>query len=147
MPGMPATNLIETQELSPAELCNYIQHNYYNTIKEQLQATHQYTDRVINDPHDTDQAELLTLLFLRLEDETLQMMRNDELVIFPLIQGDYNDKKCSARKLPTGMIQQMHLKIMTLLEKIRQLLNNYLAKPEWNDEIRIQPSRRDCCVP
>ena len=33
------------------------------------------------------------------------------------------------------MIQQMHEKIMTMLEKIRLLLNNYLPKPGWKAEL------------
>ena len=126
---------MDVQELSPTELCNILQADYYGIIKENLQKIHQFSETVEGNDQQLEQAGLLILLFTKLEDETLQMMRNDELIIFPLIRNDGQKKLCSAAKLPTDMIQQMHEKIMTVLEKIRLLLNNYLPKPGWKAEL------------
>ncbi len=132
---MSAIDFMNVQELTPAEICNLLQADYYDVIKTNLKKIQNYSEMPEGNDEEMEQAGLLILLFAKLEDETQQMMRNDELIIFPLIRNDEQKKSCGATKMPIDMIQQMHKKIMTVLEKIRQVLNNYLPKPNWEAEL------------
>jgi hypothetical protein len=54
------------------------------------------------------------------------MIRYDEQVVFPFIRDGFSEKKFNDGQLPAEMMQQMTIRILTLLEKTRRLLNNYL---------------------
>ena len=66
---MSAINLINVKDLSPAELCNFIQRDYYNDIKELFKSIHNFTDKIANDGDTIGHWELLSLLFSRLENK------------------------------------------------------------------------------
>lgn len=136
---MPDVHLVDVNMLVPADLCNYLEHKFYNGIRQLLQTVHHYINGLNNDGESLAQADLLGLLFMRLQDETQQMIRNDELIIFPLIRNDKGLRPCPARKLPIEMMRQMDQKIMQVLEKIRLLSHNYIVQPGWNASFKI------CC--
>ncbi|MES2648028.1 MAG: hypothetical protein V4717_14210 [Bacteroidota bacterium] len=125
---MSVISFTSVHELSPAELCNYIEHEYYQEIKDLLHHIKTYTESLAEQNDRNERAAFLSLLFLKLEAETLQIMRNDEQVIFPIIRKNELKKTCGGTKMPVQMIQQMDLKILALLEKMRHLLNNYLPE-------------------
>jgi iron-sulfur cluster repair protein YtfE (RIC family) len=134
---MPDVHLVDVNSLAPADLCNYLEHKYYNNIRQSIQTVQHYVNDLENSSE--GKADLLILLFIRLKDETQQMIRNDELIIFPLIRNDKGVRPCPARKLPIEMMRQMHQKIMQVLEKIRQLVNNYIVLSNWDAAFKI------CC--
>lgn len=133
---MPDVHLVDYNSLMPEELCNYLEHKVYGSIRQLLQTCHHYNGQLHTMEKDVP-SDLLGLVFMRLQDETQQMMRNDELIIFPLIRNDKGTRPCPARKLPVEMMRQMHQKILQLLEKIRMLSNNYIAKPGWSSAYKI----------
>jgi iron-sulfur cluster repair protein YtfE (RIC family) len=136
---MSDAHLVDVTEFSALELCDYLEHKFYKGIRQLMQTIHHYVETLSEDASGIEQSELFSLLFLKLEDQTMQMIRNDEIIIFPLIRNEKEVSPCPARKLPLEMIRQMHQKIMTQLEKIRQQANNYIAKPGWHATFKI------CC--
>jgi iron-sulfur cluster repair protein YtfE (RIC family) len=128
---MYSTQYIDPSKLTAPELCDFLEKAFYAEIRQLLETIQQHVDEIPGEGDASSQVELFSLLFSKLKDEVMQMMRNDKLIIFPLIRNDKQETPCPARKLPLQMIQNMHQKIMQLLEKIRQQANNYLPKPGW----------------
>jgi iron-sulfur cluster repair protein YtfE (RIC family) len=136
---MYATQYINPSKLTAPELCDFLEKAFYAEIKQLVDSIQQSVDEMPGEGEDSN-IDLFALLFLKLKDELMQMMRNDKLIIFPLIRDSGEESKCPARRLPLEMIQGMHQKIMLLLEKIRQQANNYLPKTGW------QPAFAACCA-
>lgn len=134
---MPDVLLGDVIILGPGQLCNYLEHDLYNDIRRTLQKVQNCISGAREDVGAASHADLLNLLFIRLNGETHQMMQNDELVIFPLIRNDKGVKPCPARKLPVEVMRQMHREIMQLLEKVRSLFNNYIEENSWNKALKI----------
>jgi len=136
---MYATQYIDPAKLTAPELCDFLEKAFYAEIKQLTDSIQLRVDQI---PAESEECniDLFALLFMKLKDELMQMMRNDKLIIFPLIRTLEEDGQCSSRRLPLEMIQGMHQKIMQLLEKIRQQANNYLPKKGW------QPAFTDCCA-
>lgn len=134
---MSAAHLIDIKQLSEAELCDYLEYKFYTGIRQLLTTIHHYTAELSADGEGALQSEIFGLLFNKLEDETQQMMRNDEIIIFPLIRQKNKYGALSTGKVPVAFIGQMHKKIMLLLDKIRHQLNNYISKPEWIPAYKI----------
>ena len=131
---MPGFDLNDLQELSPVELCNHLQRDFYRDIKSLLERVHFCVEK-IEDERIPGNSQMLSLLFLKLEAETRQMIRYDEQIVFPLIRDGYGAKKYNSGQLPAQMIHQMTIRILNLLEKIRRLLNNYLPMQESQDSM------------
>ncbi|MES2774803.1 MAG: hypothetical protein V4722_11500 [Bacteroidota bacterium] len=134
---MQASHLVNVTELEPADLCNYLEHKCYTGLGQSLQTITHYIEDLSAEPEGAEQVHLCSLLFQKLKDETGQLIRNDTLIIFPLIRNDKGTKPCTARKLPVELIRSMHQKIMQLLERIRHQNNNYISKPTWSNTLRI----------
>jgi iron-sulfur cluster repair protein YtfE (RIC family) len=134
---MQAAHLVNINELEPADLCNYLEHKSYSGIQQSLQTISHYIEDLLQQPDGAEQVHLCSLLFAKLKDEVEQLMRNDTLIIFPLIRNDKGTKPCTARKLPVELIRTMNQKIMQLLERIRHQSNNYISKSTWGNALRI----------
>jgi len=83
------------------------------------------------------QEDLVMLLFYKLKDELEQMLRNDTIIVFPLIRREIGHNYHTDMPLPTAMIHQMHKKILKLLDKLRTQVNSYLVKPEWTESFKL----------
>ena len=136
---MYATQYIDPSKLTAPDLCDFLEKAFYAEIRQLIDNIQQRVDEIPAEGEDCN-IDLFALLFLKLKDEVMQMIRNDKLIIFPLIRNIGDEKQCHARRLPLEMIQGMHQKIMQLLEKIRQQANNYLPKKVW------QPAFAACCA-
>lgn len=136
---MLASHLVEVNELSPALLVNYIETKHYLPIKQSLDVLSQYAEELQNQPEDAGMFELCGLLFYKLKGEVEQMMRNDELIIFPKIRREEEEgaETEGPRHLPVEMIQTKHRKILSLMDRMRQIANNYIAKPMWSHRVRL----------
>jgi iron-sulfur cluster repair protein YtfE (RIC family) len=134
---MSSPHLVEVNELSPEKLCNYIDKKHYTPAIQIIEGISKaITDlQVIEDSN--GQIELIAVLFYRIKDEVMQLIRNDRLIIFPLIRNDGGVTPCKGRKLPLEMIHNMNKKIIHLLDRLRHMLNNYIAKPEWTQDFRV----------
>lgn len=134
---MPISPLVELNELDGAALCSYIEEKHYMPIGHSLTMLVELLGKLQQSSSDAPKVELLGLLFNRLKEEAEQAIRNDTLIIFPVIKNVEGDKPCAARKLPVEMMRLSHKKIMSLLEKQRQLAHNYICKPEWSVDFRM----------
>ncbi len=134
---MLESHLVEINELTPGKLCSYIENKHYQPIKVLLETLTGYMEEWTDESKEPEKVELMSILFYRLKDEVEQLIRNDTLIIFPLIKNDYDDTPCKGRKLPVDMIQTKNKKIMYLLDKMRQMANGYLAKEDWTQHFRL----------
>lgn len=134
---MLESHLVEINELSPGKLCNYIDNKYYQPIKRLLDTITDYMEEWTAEASDAEKVEVLSILFYRLKDEIEQLIRNDTLIIFPLIRNDQEVEATKSRKLPADMIHNKNKKIMYLLDKLRHLANDYIAKPAWTQQFRL----------
>jgi iron-sulfur cluster repair protein YtfE (RIC family) len=128
---MSVSSLTKVHELSPAELCNYIEYDYYQDIRKLLEQIKVSTESLAGNKDRNEHSTFLNLLFLKLEAESLQMIRNDEQVIFPLIRKKELKRTCGGTKMPVQLIHLMDVKILALLEKMRHFLHNYLPEKEY----------------
>jgi iron-sulfur cluster repair protein YtfE (RIC family) len=129
---MPAFDLNDVQELSPVELCNHLQRDFYRDIKGLLEAVNLCMSKVEEEGIQGNW-QMVGLLFTKLDAETQQMIRYDEQIVFPLIRNGFSEKNYKEGQLPAQMMQQMTIRILNLLEKTRKLLNNYLPGSGWKD--------------
>ncbi len=133
---MAAPHLVEFNEFSPAKLCSYVESKQYQQIESLMDSIRNYLQDLQNETEEAEKVELVAVLFYRTCDEIKQMIRNDRLIIFPLIR-DEGPKACKGRKLPIEMIQKMHKKIITLFERMRHMLNSYLSQPDWSQDFKM----------
>lgn len=134
---MLESHLVEINELSPGKLCSYIDYKHYQQIKRLLDTISDYMEDWTAEAADAEKVQVLSILYYRLKDEIEQLIRNDTLIIFPLIRNDQQVEASKSRKLPVDMIHNKNKKIMYLLDKLRHLANNYIAKPSWTHQFRL----------
>ena len=84
-------------------------------------------------------SELLHLLFAKLDDEMNHLFRKESALIFPQIRKKYigNQKRQDAQSIGLDTIESVRSTqsvISSLIQRIRQLLNNYLIQPHWNQD-------------
>jgi iron-sulfur cluster repair protein YtfE (RIC family) len=134
---MLESHLVEINELAPGKLCNYIDNKHYQPINRLIATISGYIEEWTAEATNAEQVEVLSILFYRLRDEIEQLIRNDTLIIFPLIRNDQDVETSKSRKLPVDMIHNKNKRIMYLLDKLRHLANEYIAKPSWTQQFRL----------
>lgn len=134
---MSAPHLVEVNEFTPEKLCNYIDKKHYTPIEHLLEGISKAITDAQGDESTNGYVELIAVLFYRIKDEVMQLIRNDKLIIFPLIRNDGKVSPCKGRKLPLEMIHNMNKRIITMLDRLRHMLNNYIAKPEWTQDFKL----------
>jgi iron-sulfur cluster repair protein YtfE (RIC family) len=134
---MLASHLVEVNELSPPQLCHYIDQKHYIPIRQSLDDVFESISKIKEDQLDAEKLSLASMLFVRLKDETDQLIRNDRLVLFPLIDKEWEPGSIHGPHLPLQMIRDKNKKILNILERLRQIANNYILKKEWNTETRL----------
>lgn len=132
-----ASHLVEVNDLSPSQLCHYIEMKQYAPIKQTLELLNGYVQDLQNANESADKSQLVPMLFVRLKDEISQVMRNDEIIIFPLINKHIEKGSHGSPQLPLSMIREKNKKIMHILEKFRVIANSYILKPEWTNNERL----------
>jgi iron-sulfur cluster repair protein YtfE (RIC family) len=131
------SHLVEINQLPPGKLCNYIDNKFYQPINRLLETITAYMEEWTEECKDHEKVELVSILYYRMKDEIEQLIRNDTLIIFPIIRNDHQVTPCKGRKLPIDMIQRKNKKIMYLLDKMKQMANGYIAKPDWTQQFRL----------
>jgi iron-sulfur cluster repair protein YtfE (RIC family) len=134
---MSGSHLVEVNELPADKLCTYIEHKFYQSIKTILENLTVYVEELIDDSSAQEKEELEDILLNKLKIEVEQLIRNDSLIIFPLIRNEAAVMPCKGRKLPLEMIHSKNKKIMYLFEKIRHMANGYIYKPTWSQQFKI----------
>lgn len=131
------SHLIEVNDLPPGKLCTYIDHKYYQPIKKLLETIAVYIEEWTEECKDTEKVESVSVLFYKLKDEVEQLIRNDTLIIFPMIRNDRHVTPCKGRKLPLEMISNKNKKIMHFLDKMKLQANGYIADSGWTQQFRL----------
>ena len=134
---MLETHLADINEMEPGKLCTYLDNNHYQPIRRLLESLADFFGEGAEGGEEGEKVQLLSVLFLRLKNEIEQLMRNDTLIIFPLIRNDHGVNACAGRKLPLEMIHSKNKKIIYLLEKVKHMSNDYIAKPSWTPHFRV----------
>ncbi len=138
---MMASHLVEVNELLPPQICSYIETKHYVPIKQSLKLLSSHAEAMTQtmkaEEPDAEKLNLAALLFVRLRDETEQLIRNDTIIIFPLVRNQQDVPERHRPNLPLQMVREKNKKILSLLEKLRQTANNYILKPEWTTEARL----------
>jgi iron-sulfur cluster repair protein YtfE (RIC family) len=131
------SHLVEINQLPPGKLCNYIDNKHYQPIRRMLDTITTYMEEWSEECKDHEKVDVVSILFYRMKDEIEQLIRNDTMIIFPIIRNDYQVTPCKGRKLPLEMIQRKNKKIMYLLDKMKQVANGYIAKSDWTQQFRL----------
>ena len=133
---MLATHLLGIHELTPEELCNFIETRFYSQVDALLKSLDLHSGRMEDNQETGDTLVTVSLmLYTRLGDECRQLMRFDRQLIFPLIReiavaGD-------GRSLPKDAISHQHERIMKLMDKLRKQAHNYVIQSGWSNEFRM----------
>jgi iron-sulfur cluster repair protein YtfE (RIC family) len=134
---MLASHLVEMSELSAAQLCSYIEWKHYVPIQQAFKRLTALSDSAFENSSEMDNLTLATSVFGKLKEEMEQVVRNDLMLVFPLISKKSVKESQANGKMPLEMIRAKNKKILQMLEKLRQLANNFLLKPEWNADTRL----------
>jgi len=121
---------INYQNFSPNELCNYLEDRYYNQVIQNFQTTRKYLNDLIQQEH-SQTIDLIIVLFNKLEIEAKQLFAKDRILLFPHIIAQHTAGIC------LKPINEIHQRIIVLLQKIRSLMNNYVQQPHWSALYKI----------
>lgn len=134
---MVAPHLVEINELPVHKLCSFIDTKHYHAIIQAFSNVEENLDELQNTSEDAGKVEMVAVLFYRIKDEVQQLIRNDRLIIFPLVKKMVENAATAQGKVPVDMVHSMNKKILTLLDRMRHILNDYIAKTDWSQGFRI----------
>jgi iron-sulfur cluster repair protein YtfE (RIC family) len=130
------------EALTPEGLCNIIEYRYQSEIR---QCSENIRGFLTANPQvlelSDSVSDLVHLLFQKLDDEVEHLFKKESVIIFPCIKHHYNGTE---RIIPNTCvensvyrnIQGTHKVILNLLQKLRQVLDNYSTDPAWSHEWR-----------
>ncbi|MDV3309974.1 MAG: iron-sulfur cluster repair di-iron protein [Cyclobacteriaceae bacterium] len=122
------------KEWSPAFLADYIVNTHHAYVRKMLPEITQLMAKVLN-AHGERHPELAQVSYLvqRLDDELLGHLAKEEKVVFPyireLVQGD-GPSRFSTIETPIAMMEDEHDEAGGIMEKIRDLTNDYTLPPD-----------------
>ncbi len=128
------------EALTPEGLCNLIEFKYKQEIED---CCWNITEYLENNPQilelSDSVSELAHLLFSKLNDEIRHLFKKETVIIFPCIKHHYHGTQ---KMIPTACmdnvvyrnIQGTHKVILNLLQKLRQVLENYQTEPQWSQD-------------
>lgn len=134
---MIASHLVEVNELSATQLCQYIEDKHYVPITQSLESIMKKASGYENQVSEAEQQGVVLLLFTRLKEEVEQVLRNDTLLVFPLIAQREAAGNLLHSRLPMEMIREKNHKIIQLLDKLKTLANHYILKDDWDTGTRL----------
>ncbi|MBS0025934.1 hypothetical protein [Chitinophaga hostae] len=81
-------------------------------------------------------ADLQHLLFGRMQTETIQLIRRESNLLFPVIRNTSARNK-ALKPAAYDSVQQSFQKIQLLLQKVRQVSGNYQLQEQWSAEYKL----------
>jgi hypothetical protein len=127
---MQQLHTINYHSFSPDELCNYLEARYYKQITLDFEPAKKYLIELAQNEN-SQTTDLLITLFDKLELEVVQLFVKDRILLFPFV---VQQQPNSISLKPINII---HQRIITLLQKIRELMNNYVQQPHWSSLHKI----------
>ena len=129
---MQHLHTINYHNFSPNELCNYLDERYYSEICNNLQKTNDYLS-YLRENEECQTIDLVVALFAKLNFEIKQLFAKDRILLFPHLIAQHT------QNISLTPINTIHQRIIYLLQKIRELMNNYVQQPTWSASYKI------CC--
>jgi len=123
---------INFSNFEPKSLCNYLENRIYLQVLSNIEITQKYVFELLQED-DSQTNDLLNSLVDIIFKEIRQLFTKDKLILFPHLISN------NSTKINLEPTNEIHKRINRLLEKIRYLMNNYVAKPEWTSTHEI------CC--
>lgn len=118
------------EALDPQGLCMLIENECQREIRSSCKEISDYFSEESNQEVPDPVYELVQLLFAKLQDEVEHVFLKETGLIFPAIRSA-GPGYAAPQKLPESM-HQTQQGIINLLQKLRQLLNNYVVQPGWS---------------
>ncbi len=118
--------------LGPAGLCNFIETECQPDINASFEKITGYFSVENNKEIPEPVFELAQLLYAKLDDEVQHLFRKESGLIFPAIKKASSGSPIE-QKIPDS-IQTTQKVIINLLQKLRQITNNYVIQPNWSKE-------------
>ena len=127
---MVATHTIQFEDMSVAQICNHFEHKQYLPIKDSFVVLDEgLEDLKIHYPQH-EKLVLIEILFRKLRNEMEQTMRNDLLVLFPILKKKAEDAVLN--HFPLQSIRDKNKRILNILNKVRLVCENYVRQPCWD---------------
>lgn len=126
-------HIINYSDFEVGELCQYLEDRHYVQVLEDFETTGRYLMQLQPESEETKVIELLNALFNKLHVEVKQLFVKDRILLFPHVK--YHAEK----EISLEPINQVHQRIIDLLQKMRGLMNNYVQQPKWTNQFKI------CC--
>lgn len=127
---MQNLHAINYYNFSPNELCHYLDDRYYSQILQNFETAQKYITELPEIEY-TPSLDLVITLFHKLQLEVKQLFVKDRILLFPHV---VTQQSISISLAPINII---HQRIIILLQKIRELMNNYVQKPLWSSTYKI----------
>ncbi|MBN9299517.1 MAG: hypothetical protein J0I41_21130 [Filimonas sp.] len=130
----------DLQTLSTIELCDFIENEYHNRIKQyccNVQVFLEANPHIQDLPFST--AELFHLLTDKLCAELNSLLLKESGIVFPFIRQQaktFPAQNCIEIKAADTIRIKQDI-ITMLLQKIRALFNNYTNQPAWTNQLKI----------
>lgn len=118
--------------MSVQQLCNLVEHDYQPGLQQLCSNISNYLlQHASVESLPLASAELLQLLFAKLNDELTHVFLKEKGVLFPAVAAHANGQPVEAGTLL--LLQNKQRIIIGIVQKIRQLLNNYQSSKEWSN--------------
>ncbi len=127
-------HIINYNDFSAEELCNYLEERHYTQVLADLETTQNYIEFLLADSDENSELTgLINTLFHKLREEVQQLFVKDHILLYPHV------KQNPGKYISLAPINTIHQRIMSILQKLRGLMNNYVQQPNWSNQFKI------CC--
>jgi len=129
---------LSREAMTPEGLCNIIEYRFQSEIRDSAGRIQDYLEENPQVLELSDSvSELVHLLFRKLNDEVVHLFKKETVIIFPCIKHHYRGTE---KIIPTNCvensvyrnIQGTHKVILSLVQKLRQVLDNYHTDASWS---------------
>ncbi len=126
---MVISQTIEMEDMNISQICHHLEHKHYMPIQDSLGILKNGLNDVMLSYKDQEKLVLIEMLLQRLTEEIQQAIRNDLLVLFPLLT---KGTATSFNRFPVKSVREKSKKIISILNKLRLVCENYIRKPGWD---------------
>ena len=121
---------------SAQEICSVIPTDYHAPVLKSCTVINHYLQNHASISELPESVtELVQLVFQRIEDELIHTFRKETGILFPCIHQQHVQSAHLQPKVIETMIS-VHQVLIALFRKPRELMNHYIAKPDWSKEFK-----------
>lgn len=125
---------VNFEEMSVAEICEYLQHKHYNHILSDFDILKKYLHTCnLHEKDNDDTHGMLRILIDKLYQDCNLLIKNDTYIFFPKIQ----DKTEIIQQKTIEVFRKIHQNLLNTLSKIKMLFNNYEQEEYWNSYTQL----------